>query len=145
MQRDCFVLGMACVRYFKTLHDLTHVNVLESGKMTAASLAAAAAQKQLIRGKFPGQFCINSSFLYGLMRKSAIGALCTVMRTESGKGGPPINSHLENCLIGKEGEERERRHPEEKEEEEEKEELDFDKEPLFCHMLDVNSLYPSSW
>lgn len=121
---------MACVRYFRTLHELTHVNVLESGKLTAASLAAAAAQMHLIRGKKPGQFCINSAFLYGLMRKGAIGALCTVMRTESGKGSPPINSHLEGIPGG---------------DDRDGKSIVYKKEPLYCHMLDVNSLYPSSW
>lgn len=129
---------MACVRYFKTLHEMTGVNIIESGKHTAASLAAHASQTYLTRGKFPAQFSPNSVWYYSILKQSCIGAQCTVMRTRSGgEDTEPINGHFKTrpetlascCKGGKE----------------EAEGMKFEYPARYCQMIDVNSLYPSSW
>ena len=131
---------------------MTDVNVLDCGKLTAASLAAAAAQMQLQKGKFPAQFSVNSSFVYGILKSSCLGGLCAVMRTESGEDTDPINAHwndssrrefLDQCW--KRNPVRRKEQQQQQQQEEEETAKIFRKRPLYCSMVDVNSLYPSSW
>jgi len=91
---DVDLLGFSAIEFFRSLTECVGTNPVDVGRHTISSYAFYCVNLHLYRTKAPSLYTPNMKPLLHLIRKSAVGGLCMVLRHSAKAAGPAINSHF---------------------------------------------------